>query len=92
MYAHEENETSPEGRLVVWRLAPGQEAEGLASGLVSGLISGLVSGLVTGGLTVGAADPPLLLHAPTSSAAPRMSIANRDFMGSSIENRGEVPP
>ena len=55
------------------------QADGLASGLVTGLSSGLTSGEVTGAM-VGAADPLLLLQAPTNSAAPRINRANKDFM------------
>ena len=51
-----------------------------------GLVSGLVAGLVTGeliGLTVGAALLPLLVQAPTASAAAMRSRASNDFIRAS---------
>jgi len=84
------NETPPEwGRLV--ESGRRDQADGLASGLISGLSSGLVSGEVTG-FTVGAADPLVLLQAPTNSAAARINRASNDFMGASSSGWGEPPP
>jgi hypothetical protein len=72
-----------------------QEADGLASGLIAGLVSGLIAGLVagdvTGAATVGAALPPVLVHAPTNNAATMMSRASRDFIeASSLGGRNHL--
>jgi hypothetical protein len=63
------------------------QADGLAAGLADGLADGMASGLVTGveGRVFSEGDglPPLLLQAPTASAAATMSMASKVFKGAS---------
>ena len=59
-----------------FRVRTYQEADGLAAGLAAG-----TDGADVAGATLGAPLLPLLLHAPTNSAAATMSTASNDFMG-----------